>query len=215
MRSGRPSGCRVGQGLLDGSEAKIYGGWHREPLPARPLRGEAGHRRPAAPVLQGRLRSKNLCAARGAFTLPRRLFLVGPCPRHPPGRRLNAPGGRACNRYAGEMEMRDGLPVTRGDPQFHGFGTKSIVAIYPAPGSRCSPWNRKCRWSAPSRPGPRGSPGRCGRWRGSGGACRGSAAAGLPALWAQAEAGPEYGPGPALPAAPGGGGGAGGGGAVL
>ena len=35
----------------------------------------------------------------------------------------------SCNRYAGEMEMRDGLPVTRGDPQFHGFGTKSIVAI--------------------------------------------------------------------------------------
>lgn len=33
------------------------------------------------------------------------------------------------NCYAGEMEMRDGLPVTRGDPQFHGFGTKSMVAI--------------------------------------------------------------------------------------
>ena len=33
------------------------------------------------------------------------------------------------NCYAGEMTMRDGVPVTRGDPHYHGFGTKSIVAI--------------------------------------------------------------------------------------
>lgn len=33
------------------------------------------------------------------------------------------------NRYAGEMVMRDGIPVTSGDPNHHGFGTKSMVAI--------------------------------------------------------------------------------------
>lgn len=33
------------------------------------------------------------------------------------------------NRYVGEMVMRDGVPVTSGDPHYHGFGTKSIVAI--------------------------------------------------------------------------------------
>lgn len=33
------------------------------------------------------------------------------------------------NRYAGEMVMRDGIPITSGDPSYHGFGTKSIVAI--------------------------------------------------------------------------------------
>ena len=33
------------------------------------------------------------------------------------------------NRYVGEMVMRDGVPVTSGDPHHHGFGTKSIVAI--------------------------------------------------------------------------------------
>lgn len=33
------------------------------------------------------------------------------------------------NCYAGEMEVRDGLPVTQGDPRYHGFGTKSMVTI--------------------------------------------------------------------------------------
>lgn len=33
------------------------------------------------------------------------------------------------NCYTGEMEMRDGLPVTHGDPRYHGFGTKSMVTI--------------------------------------------------------------------------------------
>lgn len=33
------------------------------------------------------------------------------------------------NRYAGEMIMRDGIPITRGDPHYHGFGTKSMVSI--------------------------------------------------------------------------------------
>ena len=35
----------------------------------------------------------------------------------------------SCNCYAGEMVMRDGVPVTSGDPHHHGFGTKSMVAI--------------------------------------------------------------------------------------
>ena len=35
----------------------------------------------------------------------------------------------SCNCYAGQMTMRDGVPVTSGDPQYHGFGTKSMVAI--------------------------------------------------------------------------------------
>lgn len=33
------------------------------------------------------------------------------------------------NCYAGEMTMRDGLPVTQGNSQYHGFGTKSMVTI--------------------------------------------------------------------------------------
>ena len=33
------------------------------------------------------------------------------------------------NCYAGDMMMQDGLPVTSGDPHYHGFGTKSMVAI--------------------------------------------------------------------------------------
>lgn len=33
------------------------------------------------------------------------------------------------NCYAGEMTMRDGIPVTGGDPNYHGFGTKSMVSI--------------------------------------------------------------------------------------
>jgi len=33
------------------------------------------------------------------------------------------------NCYTGEMMMRDGLPVTSGDPKYHGFGAKSMVAI--------------------------------------------------------------------------------------
>lgn len=33
------------------------------------------------------------------------------------------------NCYVGEMVMQDGLPVTSGDPKYHGFGTKSMVAI--------------------------------------------------------------------------------------
>ena len=35
----------------------------------------------------------------------------------------------SCNRYMGEIVMRNGVPVTNGDPRHHGFGTKSIVAI--------------------------------------------------------------------------------------
>lgn len=33
------------------------------------------------------------------------------------------------NRYVGELTMRDGIPVTRGDQKHHGFGTKSIVTV--------------------------------------------------------------------------------------
>ena len=33
------------------------------------------------------------------------------------------------NCYAGEVIIRDGFPVTRSDPAYHGFGTKSMAAI--------------------------------------------------------------------------------------
>ena len=33
------------------------------------------------------------------------------------------------NCYAGEMVMQNGIPVTSGDPLYHGFGTKSMVSI--------------------------------------------------------------------------------------
>ena len=33
------------------------------------------------------------------------------------------------NCYTGDMVIQDGVPVTSGDPKYHGFGTKSMVAI--------------------------------------------------------------------------------------
>lgn len=42
---------------------------------------------------------------------------------------LNMVTIHAENPYQGELEFSDGLPVTRGDPQWHGFGMKSMERI--------------------------------------------------------------------------------------